>query len=298
MAVAVLSWINAYAARSWGFVSSPLWGSKRSGPPAHSNWRVRVFSLAIFVTVRHSIVRQPVGGLAQTSALEVCDAPEGQLKSAAAPPAHRPEGPFGRSQTPQNGVCASPPYSSPCRILSRCRNSAPYRLIRGSGVLFTMIGVSLPPCTGPGGDSSRSPKGRTIPPRWDQGNAPKALTLAFRLRAVLRPEAPKGRSTAAQANGLGSKSSPLSFGASPEGAKHELVAPFQGWVCQGRRCHSMTQAVGLGFVSPPLWGSRQVAPLQSHTYCSSQAIPWASREGGALSGTAYFASLLRFVYDA
>ena len=28
-----------------------------------------------------------------------------------------------------------------------------------------------------------APRGRTIPPRRDQGNAPKALTLVFRLRA-------------------------------------------------------------------------------------------------------------------
>jgi hypothetical protein len=108
-----------------------------------------------------------------------------------------------------------------------------------------------------------APRGRTIPPRRDQGNAPQALTLAFRLRAVLRPEAPKGRPTAAQANGLGSKSSPLSFGASPEGAKHEFVAPFQGWVCQGRRCPSATQAAGLGFVSSPLWGSKRYRPFRA-----------------------------------
>jgi hypothetical protein len=80
--------------------------------------------------------------------------------------------------------------------------------------------------------AAAAPRGRTSKA---QANAPQALTLAFRLRAVLRPEAPKGRPTAAQANGLGSKSSPLSFGASPEGAEHEFVAPFQGWVCQGRR---------------------------------------------------------------
>ena len=60
-----------------------------------------------------------------------------------------------------------------------------------------MIDVSLSLCAGPGGDGSRSPKGRTIPQRRDQGNAPQALALAFRLRAVSRPEAPKGRPTAA-----------------------------------------------------------------------------------------------------
>jgi hypothetical protein len=49
------------------------------------------------------------GGLAQTSAFEVCDGREGQPKSAAAPLARRPTGAFGRSQTPQSGVCASPP---------------------------------------------------------------------------------------------------------------------------------------------------------------------------------------------
>jgi hypothetical protein len=98
--------------------------------------------------------------------------------------------------------------------------------------------------------AAAAPRGRTIPPRRDQGDAPKALTLAFRLRAVLWPEAPKRRPTAALANGLGSKGSPLSFGASPEGAKHEFVAPFQGWVCQSRKCHSATQAAGLGFHAP------------------------------------------------
>ena len=48
-----------------------------------------------------------------------------------------------------------------------------------------------------------------------QGNAPNALTQAFRLRAVLGPEAPKGRSTAALANGLGFKKHVPPFPAKP-----------------------------------------------------------------------------------
>ena len=46
-----------------------------------------------------------------------------------------------------------------------------------------------------------APRGHTIRPRRDQGNAPQALALAFRLRAVLRPEATKGRPTAARTIG-------------------------------------------------------------------------------------------------
>ena len=47
------------------------------------------------------------GRLAQTSTFEVCDAPEGQSKVSDALLAHRMTGPFVRSQTPQNGVCAT-----------------------------------------------------------------------------------------------------------------------------------------------------------------------------------------------
>ena len=108
-----------------------------------------------------------------------------------------------------------------------------------------------------------APRGRTISPRRAQCNAPKAQALAFRVPAALRPEAPKGRPTAAQANGLGFKERPLPFGASPEGAKQEFVAPFQGWVCQGRRGHSVTQAAGLGFVSSPRWGSNRSRPFRA-----------------------------------
>ena len=115
-------------------------------------------------------------------------------------------------------------------------------------------------------------RGRTSKAR---GNAPNALTLAFRLHAVLRPEAPKGRSTAAQANGLGSKSGPLSFGASPEGAKHEFVAPFQGWVCKDRRGHSATQAAGLGCGRSPRWGSKGRGP-PAILIGGSASFPWPS----------------------
>ena len=46
-------------------------------------------------------------GLAQTPFCGVCDAPQGHVMDRPAPLPHRPTGPFGKSQTPQNGVCAS-----------------------------------------------------------------------------------------------------------------------------------------------------------------------------------------------
>ena len=46
--------------------------------------------------------------LARTPFCGVCDAPQGHVMDCPAPLSHRPTGPFGRSRTPQNGVCASP----------------------------------------------------------------------------------------------------------------------------------------------------------------------------------------------
>jgi hypothetical protein len=46
-------------------------------------------------------------GLAQTPFCGVCDAPQGHVRDRPTPLPHRLTGPFGKSQTPQNGVCAS-----------------------------------------------------------------------------------------------------------------------------------------------------------------------------------------------
>ena len=62
---------------------------------------------------RHSCATgNPMSGaphfwLAQTPFCGVCDAPQGHGMDRPAPLPHRPTGPFGKSQTPQNGVCAS-----------------------------------------------------------------------------------------------------------------------------------------------------------------------------------------------
>ena len=47
-------------------------------------------------------------GLAQTPFCGVCDAPQWHVMDRPARQPRRPTGPFGKSQTPQNGVCASP----------------------------------------------------------------------------------------------------------------------------------------------------------------------------------------------
>jgi hypothetical protein len=54
-------------------------------------------------------------------------------------------------------IVVTVPYSIARQMMDR--NSAPYHLLRGCGVLFFMIGVSPLLCAGPGSDSSRSPKG-------------------------------------------------------------------------------------------------------------------------------------------
>jgi len=81
-----------------------------------------------------------------------------------------------------------------------------------------------------------------------------------RLAGWQLPSAPKGRSNKAQANGLGLGTPHRTTASSPVRAKHSLLrlvapvqrsAPFQGFPLMPLP----TQAVGLGFVRAPLWGS-------------------------------------------
>ena len=87
------------------------------------------------------------------------------------------------------------------------------------------------------------------------------------VRPVLLPkQAPKGRTSTAQANGLGPRTPPL-FAASPERAKQhggthadgrlrllgDLYHALSG-LENPKRVNFVTQAVGLGFVRSPRWG--------------------------------------------
>jgi len=79
--------------------------------------------------------------------------------------------------------------------------------------------------------------------------------------------APKGRANKAQANGLGFAAVPnLLWQQALQGRNNQalasadrrlrrlerLITPLQGWRIARHRI--FTQAVGLGFVGPPLWG--------------------------------------------
>jgi len=89
-----------------------------------------------------------------------------------------------------------------------------------------------------------------------------------RSRADDPSSAPKGRSNKAQANGLGEDSlprhSPALKGrdnpleaaeATPRGNQRLVISPLQGLLAEKEGVSLETQAVGLGFVSSPLWGS-------------------------------------------
>ena len=115
--------------------------------------------------------------------------------------------------------------------------------------------------------------------------SPSAMGVFDSWLGMLR--APKGRPNKAQANGLGRERDPIFLWeeaqqgrnnqalASAHRRLERLVTPLQGWPIA--RQGFLTQAVGLGFVRPPLWGLRISSARGFATHAVGYMLPPAWR---------------------